>query len=213
VARSLGIVKTSIWGDEDFRALRRDEQRAYVLLISQPQINNCGVLPYTLRKWARLALDDDPQILGEALEVLHGTRFIVVDADSDELLVRTFIKHDKIETQPRLLEAAVREFKEIESALIRQTLRESYPQIFASLREPRPLGQGVLEGVPQGVNGGVGQGDNVRARADADAPSPSPKRLRDMGGSSDPELRSRDEVRGLSPEEIMALDISEEPGP
>jgi hypothetical protein len=151
VARSLGIVKTSIWSDEDFRALCRDEQRAYVLLISQPQINNCGVLPYVLRKWAKLALDDSPEILSSALEVLHEARFIVVDEDSDEVLVRTFIKHDKIESQPRLLEAAKREFLEIESAPIRRTLRESYPQIFAELREPRPLGQGVLKGADVGV--------------------------------------------------------------
>ena len=180
MARSIGVVKTTIWQDDDFRTLTVAEQRLYVLLLSQPKINNCGVLPLTVRKWARYAVDDSAGAIERGLEVLGDQRFVVVDYDSDEVLVRTFIRHDKIADQPRLLAAAIREFGEIESSIIRAALRREYPDIFKDIRDPRPPGQQALpeplaEPLAEGVGEGVAEGDNARARGRAGAPPPLPQ--------------------------------------
>jgi hypothetical protein len=183
--RKLGIVQTAIWVDEDFRALTADAQRAYILFLSQPKITNCGVIAYLPRKLARLAADDSPTRLERAVDELAAARFVIVDRDTDELLVRTFVRHDKIESQPKLKAAAIDEFREVESLQIRRILREENPGLFDDIRDPRPLNQPILEGlteplaegVSQGVDEGVSEPLRVRARAapaPAVAPAPSP---------------------------------------
>jgi hypothetical protein len=143
VARTHSRIYTSIWTDDDFRRLPKEAQRAYFMLVSQPAINNCGVLPYVPRKWAKLAADENEHALGDALADLADRRFIVLDEDTDELLIRTFIKHDRIREQPNLKTSATRQFTEIESRSIRWVLLDEYPDLFDSvatndLREPLP---------------------------------------------------------------------------
>lgn len=130
MARTHSRIYTSIWTDEDFRSLTKDEQRAYVMLVTQPAINNCGVLPYVPRKWAKLAVDETEHALGDSIANLADHRFIVVDEDTDELLVRTFIKHDRIEEQPNLKTSAKRQFQEIESRPIRKVLLDEHLGLF-----------------------------------------------------------------------------------
>lgn len=166
MARSHGRIKVEIWGDSDFRALSRHAQRAYFMLLSQPQINNCGVLPYIPKKWAKLAADETLAELTRTLAELHGSWFIVIDEDTDELLVRTFIHHDKISEQPNLEKAAKREYLTIESGRIRKVLADHYPDLFT---------EGVPEGVPEPLSyKGVPEGVSLRARGRDRAPAAPP---------------------------------------
>jgi hypothetical protein len=145
MARSQGIIKVEIWEQgSDFRRLSKDAQRIYFLLFSQGQINNCGVLPYTPERWVRFAADDSTEDLQRALAELRFDRYIVIDEDTGELLVRTFIKHDKIAEHPYLAKAAVREFKMIESATIRLILAEQHPDLFTA-EDPNQLRLEVSE--------------------------------------------------------------------
>ncbi|MER5838121.1 hypothetical protein ABT116_47380, partial [Streptomyces sp. NPDC002130] len=50
----------SIWNDTDWRALSRDAQWLYELLISQSSMNYAGVLDLTIRRWSNLACDTTP---------------------------------------------------------------------------------------------------------------------------------------------------------
>jgi hypothetical protein len=185
MARSHGIVKVTIWDPaSDFRRLTRDAQRTYLLLLSQPQINNCGVLPYTPERWVRMAADDNSRAQKRALRELSEHNFVVIDERTGELLVRTFVRHDRIESQPNLVKAAQREFREIESVGIRALLYEMHPWLSPGSPDPsqmtiEPLREGVREGVPEGVREplaeGVGEPPRVRARAPRAAPAPSPQ--------------------------------------
>lgn len=152
--RTHGRIYTSIWADDDFRQLDKDDQRAYLMLLSQPQINNCGVVPYVPKKWIRLAANEDEHAMLDAFANLVDRRFIVVDEETDELLIRTFIKHDRIEKQPQLTEAAKREFLAVESRPIKLVLLGEYPQLFDEiapqhLKEalPEPLWRDLERGV------------------------------------------------------------------
>jgi hypothetical protein len=97
------------------------------MLMSQPQLNNLGVLPYAPEKWYRLAagLTGD-QLDGILAELEHDT-YVVIDRDTDELLIRTFITHDKIWAQPKLVTNARKLIREVESPGIRQTLVDRHP--------------------------------------------------------------------------------------
>lgn len=188
MARSLGIVKVTIWEPEsEFRLLSKEAQRAYLLLLSQPQINNCGVLPYTPERWARMAADDTTADVETAIAELVEHRFVLVDYDPGELLVRTFVKHDRIASQPKLVKAAQREFQHIESDSIRDVLRRAHPELFSRQAivaghvlegVSLPLSEGVTvplsEGVSLGVREGVSEPLGARATRVGAVPSPYP---------------------------------------
>lgn len=128
MARSHGVLKTTVWDvGSDFRSLTVSAQWCYAMLISQPEINNCGVLPYKPEKWVRLANGLTLHSLTVALDELEQARFVVVDVTTGELLVRTFIKHDKVWSQPKLVTNARKLIRAIESDQIRDYLSSRHP--------------------------------------------------------------------------------------
>jgi hypothetical protein len=176
VARTHGRIYTTIWADLDFRRLGKDPQRAYLMLLSQPQINNCGVLPYVQRKWAKLAIDETDQELDQALGALVDSRFIVLDEQTDELLIRTFIRHDRIQAQPNLEKSARRQFTEIESRAIRRALLSEYPKLFNDLATEdlhEPLPEPLWKDLPDETPSESPSRARDRTRT-APAPSPTP---------------------------------------
>ena len=130
MARSHGRIKVGIWGDDDFCSLTRSAQRAYFMLLSQQLITNCGVLSYTPRRWARLAADATIDNTAEALTELQAARFVLIDQETDEILIRTYIEHDGILTSPNLTKAAIREYETITSVRIKRALAEQFPELF-----------------------------------------------------------------------------------
>lgn len=126
--RSHGVLKVAVWEvGSDYRSLSTDAQWAYQMLISQPQINNCGLLPYTPEKWWRFAADLDRDRLHAALQELEDRRLTITDTETAELLIRTFVKHDGIWKQPKLVTNARKLMREIESPRIRAYLLEKHP--------------------------------------------------------------------------------------
>lgn len=111
----------------DFRGLSLDSQWAYEMLVSQPQINNLGLLPYTPEKWWRFAADLTAVRLHQALTQLEQAAMTVTDSETGELLVRTFIKHDRIWKQPKLVTNARKLIREVESHPIRSYLLDRHP--------------------------------------------------------------------------------------
>lgn len=94
MARHHAPLLTSIWDDEDFCALPALAQRLYMQLLSQKRLSMVGVVPYSPRNWSRgcteLSIDD---VLA-TLDILVETRYVLIDEDTEELLVRTILKHD-----------------------------------------------------------------------------------------------------------------------
>lgn len=110
----------SIWADEDFTSIGADAQRLYLLLISQPDITAAGVLPLIERRWARLAPDTNPVDISTALDELDQAGFVVIDADTAELWVRSYIKHDELWRIPKGLIS----IKNARSRVLSPTIRE-----------------------------------------------------------------------------------------
>ena len=98
-----GKLFSSIWSNEDFTDLSAHAQQLYLLLVSHPSRNFAGVLPLTLKRWASLTRDSTVETVREALLELVARNFIVVDWGTEEVLVRTFIRHDGVHRQPNLL--------------------------------------------------------------------------------------------------------------
>lgn len=172
MARTFARLKGSIWTDDlDWRRLPAGPQRAYLLLISQPEINNCGVLAYTLRRWSGMASDTDPETLRSDLGKLADQDFIVFDEDTEELAVRSFVKHDEVLKQPNLEKAAKRQFDQIRSSRVRHALASQYPELFTLKPHEQAKTGGVPEDLPEGVSEGVG----IRAQDSRESQELEPK--------------------------------------
>ncbi|WP_051966500.1 hypothetical protein [Kitasatospora mediocidica] len=122
MARGHGRILTSVWEDSDFLALTQEQQRLYLFLISQPNLNHAGLLPLTLRRWTRKAAGLSFAELDKHLAALDEARFIVVDDDTEELLVRSFVRNDGVWKQPKVMGAMVSGAMEISSWHLRRAL-------------------------------------------------------------------------------------------
>lgn len=141
MARSYAQLLVSIWGDEDYRALTVTAQWAYQMLISQRDLNYCGVLPYRLRRWSKFTASLTADDIEEAIGELVTAGYVVVDHDTEELWVRSFMRHNKILEQTQLRGAARAAFEAIESADLRTLVYEATPEplrAFLTDKSPGP---------------------------------------------------------------------------
>lgn len=129
MARGHGRILTSIWDDSDFLALPADHQRMYLFLISQPNLNHAGLLPVTLRRWASKASDRSVKDIRGHLLGLDAANFVVLDEDTEELLIRSFVRNDGVWKQPRVMGAMVAGAMEISSRRLRAALLQEMDRI------------------------------------------------------------------------------------
>lgn len=125
MARSEARLFTDIWDDDDFLAAPPSEQRLYMFLLSQRDLTHTGVIPLRAQRWARkgagLTVGDIERDLGG----LHARRFLIVDWDTGEVLVRSLIRRDKVYRQPNVMKAAIDYIPLIESqAIVRALVAE-----------------------------------------------------------------------------------------
>lgn len=122
MAREHARILSRIWTDELFCARSAMAQRLYLLMISQASVNNAGVLPLTIRRWAQKAPDTEPEDVETSLMELESTLFVIVDHDTEEVLIRSFMRNDGVAKQPKVLINACNVARQVESATIREQL-------------------------------------------------------------------------------------------
>lgn len=122
MARAFGRILSSIWDDQDFLDLDAEAQRLFCFLVSQKNLNHAGLIPLTLRRWASKAKRLTAKQVRQSLNDLDTAGFIVMDEDTEEVLVRSFVRRDEVYKQPRVMGAAVSGALEISSMRLRRAL-------------------------------------------------------------------------------------------
>jgi hypothetical protein len=118
-------VVRSIWTDSEWLELSSTEKLIYLQLISQPNISKCGVLPFVPRRWAHMHPDLGPDELNAAIDSLERLGYVFVDRDTEELLVRTYMRYDEAWRQTNGVRGIQIEAEQIMSkALLQQVLQE-----------------------------------------------------------------------------------------
>jgi hypothetical protein len=148
-------IQVGIWADPHWRTLTPDAQWAYTMVLSQASLTYAGTTAITIRRWSNLAAGMTPERVTAALSELADARFLVLDWDAEEVLVRTFIRNDGLWKQPRMLDAALRAAEKVES----HTLRWS---ICRELRKVADIAPSVI---------GASRGDKVAETCTAAASS------------------------------------------
>ena len=155
MARKYGAIMCSIWDDPDFQALSERAQRVYVMLLSQKKMTMVGVLPLTPRSWSRGCNATTTQSVQEGIDELEAESFVIIDEETQELLIRTMVKHDPPKGT-KTISAAWRAYSNVDSDEIKAVIHNLMP----------PESMAHAEAMPKPV-------DNVKPLQDAPYDDPS----------------------------------------
>lgn len=177
MARDHARLFTSIWADPDFRRLKAPEQHAYFTVLSDSALTHCGTGILTVKRWVGQSAGMNEKALRRSLDVLEERRYLVNDWDTDEVLVRSLLRRDKVFRLPNVAKSAYTTWQSLHSARIRvevlfevhrihegpaadRTDKSFDPEYVGDwLHEPLPEGlpEGFLEGFEKGSPDGFTQ--------------------------------------------------------
>lgn len=165
MARTHARLLCAIWDDPAWIQLGMGPQWLYERLLSDKAMNHAGVIiGLTYRRWARSAKDITAADVEKYMQELATARFVVIDEDTEEVLVRALVRRDGIADQPNILKAALNDARQASGLAIRSalaselrrlppkrpdTVRMNYPDPHAVAAEIDPEGgAGPFPGKP-----------------------------------------------------------------
>lgn len=171
MARDHARLFTRIWSDPAWRKLTAAQQRAYTQVLSDPSLTYCGVTSVTMKRWALQSVDTPERLLRKAFDGLAEARWLVFDWDTEEVLVRSFIRNDKVLCVPNVAKSAYAAYQAVLSPVIRaevlvevHRIRKGHPEAYRdpaiAAVEPwftEPLPEGLPEPLPEGLAQGLDQ--------------------------------------------------------
>lgn len=164
MARTHARILTTIWTDADFVSLSSIAQWLYVVILSQGDLSYVGVTSVAVRRWASFSSTTTPAEVDTALWELHARGFVIHDETTEEVMVRTYLKHDGPLTNPQLAGKAARDFDHVTSPALREAILVLLPEEQAlRLSRARARTHARARACPA-----------PRAAGDAPSPSPSP---------------------------------------
>lgn len=170
MARSYTNIVTAIWDDEEFCQLSAGAQRTYFMLVTQKNVEACGALPLTLRRWAKTVPAAERELLPVWLAELEDHRYVITDDDTEELLVRTFAKWDGGYKHSQRCKAVVATAEAIRSPLLRVAIARELASLGVStdIRVP-------LDSDPSPTELALQSGRSVVTEVELDATLPTPQ--------------------------------------
>lgn len=122
MARDHARIQLAVWGEDDWRDLDASAQHAYWMLLSQPRLSYCGVLDYIPSRLAVLAKNMTESKVKSAIRDLERAKYVLVDRNTHELLVRTYVRHDGVLNRPNMGKATARALERVVSLPLRDAV-------------------------------------------------------------------------------------------
>lgn len=131
MARDHARLKVKIWDNKDFLALRWADQHAYLMLTSSPRLTYCGVLTFVPALFEDNAPDLTPAKLRASVAALAAARFVVHDDRTQELLIRSYVRHDGVLDRINMGKACGSAFELVASSRIREAIGDELRRLMA----------------------------------------------------------------------------------
>jgi|GEM_PF-1835647 len=142
MARDRASIRIDMWADDGWRELTMGAQHLYMELLSHPTLTYCGVADWRPGKLAAATRGLTAGDIVAAGAELAESYFIGVDEETEEVLVRSYVKHDGLMKQPKLVVTMALAFANIASAKLRagfafevQKLRDEEPELRWDVRQ------------------------------------------------------------------------------
>lgn len=166
--RKANLIQTAIWDDDEpFAELSADAKLVYLMLLTQSKVTAVGALDMAPKRWA-----DSTSLplarCSKALAELEQDDFIWTDQAKEELVIRTWVKHN-VEGSPKMETAARDQFTAVSSRKLQHRLQTAYPSLFGSPKIVLPENTDRVSGKSDVVAGVEVQGVEVHSSSTATA--------------------------------------------
>jgi len=119
MARQYGQIKVGIWVDDDFLDLSPMAQWLFIHLSTHADLSHCGVVDWRLKRIVPKAKGLTLDVLQSAAQELIENVYIVTDEDTEEVLVRSFMRSDGLLKQRNMGAAVAKAYASVSSRAIR----------------------------------------------------------------------------------------------
>ncbi|UYB35492.1 hypothetical protein N9A08_12780 [Arthrobacter koreensis] len=108
-----------MWNDDDWRGLTGNAQGLYLKLLTHPTLTYCGVADWRPGRLAKLTMSMTAQDVIEGAKELQAAAFAYVDEETEEIFLRSFVRHDGLLKHPRLSISMAKDFAAVASPRVR----------------------------------------------------------------------------------------------
>lgn len=115
-------IQTARQRGRDWRGLTVDAQWTYDQALTSEGISYVGVIDYFPGRIAALAKGMTAKRVDIAVKVLEEARFVVIDRETSELCVRTFVRHDGVLARVNMGKAMGRALAKVVSIDVREAI-------------------------------------------------------------------------------------------
>ena len=122
MTRQYAKVAVQIWGDSDFIGLSEQAQALYFKLLTHPTLSLCGVADWRPKRLAALSKGQSARRITEAGRELEDGLYIVTDENTEEVLIRSFLRNDETLKSPKVAVAVANNYAAVVSPTIRGVL-------------------------------------------------------------------------------------------
>lgn len=141
MARDHARIRLDIWNDDDFLALTSGAQRLYLYLLSASSLSFAGVADWRPGRIAAKCSDwsaSDVEVF--AAELIEG-EFILVDAPTEEVMVRSFVKHDGLMKSPNMAAAFCKALSAVASPVLRAVVVDQLKRLHEAVPDLKGWGR------------------------------------------------------------------------
>lgn len=122
MSREYGQIRHDMWSDDDWRSLTVPAQHLYMLLLSDPKLSYCGVTAWHPGKIAQRSGENAGRDTLIAGAELANNYFVVIDEETEEVLVRSYLRHDPLMKNPRLAVTMTKDYASVGSKKLRAAI-------------------------------------------------------------------------------------------
>jgi hypothetical protein len=138
MARDYAKTYLAIWQDPEWRALPWPAQHVYKMFWEHPSLSYCGVADWRPSKMLGWGAGWDRDMFMAFIDCLRARHFLVVDEETEEVLIRSWIRFDGVIRQPRLAVSLTKAFAELGSNTLRGVIADELVKLHD--REPEAEG-------------------------------------------------------------------------
>lgn len=117
--RDRANIRVDMWNDDDWRGLTGNAQGLYQKLLTHPTLTYCGVADWRPGRLAKLTKGMTAQDVIDGAVELQAAAFTYVDEETEEIFLRSFVRHDGLLKHPRLSISMANDFAAVASPKVR----------------------------------------------------------------------------------------------
>ena len=201
MARNYAQIKVSIWSDDDFRAMSPQAQHLYFVILTSATTNVAGVADWRPKRIASLAGGWTEREVRRAAQELADANYIVIDDDTEEVAVRTFIRHDGILRSFKSAKGMATCWHRIYSTKIKATIAHECRKVASGesvsavvMETVAPLLDYPCDAPSDTPSHAPSDGSSVRRDAPSDAPTEPPSDAPTHSPTTNNPSRDREEM-------------------